>query len=61
MRAAFRRLEVSREREDGWIVEPRLAMKVAAGGEDEHGATDRCVQLVLADRYLLPRDVRKDD
>jgi hypothetical protein len=36
-------------------------MEVAAGGEDEHGATDRCVQLVLADRYLLPRDVREDD
>jgi hypothetical protein len=36
-------------------------MEVAAGGEDEQGAANRCVQLILADRDLLPRDVREDD
>jgi hypothetical protein len=43
------------------IVERRLAMEVAARGEDEQGAPDRGVALLLRQRNPLAGDVRLDD
>src|SRR5207249_3746934 len=58
-RAPLRRLEVARELEHGGVVERRLAMEVAAGGEDKERAPDGCVAFVLGDRQGLAREVRE--
>ena len=60
-RAPLRRLEIARELEHGGVVERRLAMEVAAGGEDKERAPDGCVAFVLGDRQGLAREVREHD
>lgn len=54
------RVEVAGELEDGRIVDRRLAMQLAARGEDEQRAANRSVQLLICHRNLLAGDVRED-
>jgi len=56
-----RGVEVASELEHCRVVERRLPLHVAAGGEDEQGSPHGSVALVLLERDLLPRDECGDD
>jgi hypothetical protein len=59
--APFRRVEVACELAHRGIVERRVTVQVAAGGEHEQRAADRRVALVVAERDPASGDVRRDD
>jgi hypothetical protein len=57
----LRRVEVAREREHGRVVERRLAMRIAAGGEDEERTANGGVAFVLGEVEGLAGEVCEDD
>src|SRR6478672_1330721 len=61
LRTPFRRVELVGQplRRDG--VEADVAMRVAAGGEDEHRAAASRVQLAFVDRYLALHEPAEND
>ena len=59
--ATCRRVEITGELEDGRVVQRRLALETASGGEHQEGAPDRRVAVGVVERHLQPRDVREDD
>jgi hypothetical protein len=56
-----RRIEVSRQLEDRWVVEGRFAMEIPARGKDEEGPAERRIPFRVVERHLLAREVREDD
>jgi hypothetical protein len=58
---ALRRIQIGRELQDGGVVQGRIAMKVAARREDEQGAANCGIPLLLCERDLAAGDVRRDD
>ena len=59
--AAFRRVEIAGQLDHRWIVQGRVAVERAAGGEDEQRASQRGVPFVVLERDFLSRDVGEDD
>ena len=49
-------VELRGEPVDGDVVERQLAVRVAAGGEDEHCAPSRRLQLRLVDRHVAEHE-----
>jgi hypothetical protein len=60
-RTAFRRIDVSGQLDHGRIAESRLPVEGSAGGEDEQGASQRGVPVVVLERDVLSGDVGEDD
>ena len=58
---AFRRVEIAGQFDHRWIVQGRVAVERAAGGEDEQRASQRGVPFVVLERDFLSRDVGEDD
>ena len=58
---AFRRVEIAGQLDHRWIVQGRVAVERAAGGEDEQRASQRGVPFVVLERDFLSRDVGEDD
>ena len=59
--AAFRRVEIAGQLDHRRIVQGRIAVERAAGGEDEQRASQRGVPFVVLERDFLSRDVGEDD
>jgi hypothetical protein len=59
--ASLRRVEVPGQLEHRGLVELRLAMRIAAGREDEERAAHRGIALVLGKLDCLAGEVRQDD
>ena len=58
---ALRRIQIRRQLQDGGVVQRWIALEVAAGGEDEQGASNGGIALLLGERHFAARDVGSDD
>jgi hypothetical protein len=58
---ALRRIQIGRQLHDGGIVQRWIAMQVSAGGEDEQGASNGGIALLVGERHFAARDVCGDD